>query len=121
MIEGLCAVPPWKQGSFYSKFFTYINLSVIYLDLAFLFGFIPGVILACLGYYYFVGICTLVTLFVCIILYSTMYLYQKKLGIPYKNSIVGFIGFLLVFQLVQSIASLHGYLIRLFHRKENWK
>lgn len=46
MIEGLSFIPPWKQTGFYPKFFTTINLSVIYLDLAFLFGFIPGVILA---------------------------------------------------------------------------
>ena len=121
MIEGLSFIPPWKQTGFYPKFFTTINLSVIYLDLAFLFGFIPGVILAFLGYYFFVGFLTLFTIIFCILLYATMYLYQKKLHIEFQNSISGFVGFLLFFQFIQSISSLHGYCIRLFHRKEQWK
>lgn len=121
MLEGLCAIPPWKQGTVYSRHFTSVNLSVIYLDLAFLFGFVPGVILALLGYYYFAGFLTLVTAVVCILLYYSMYLYQKKLDIPFENSILGFVFFLLFFQLVQSTAALHGYLIRILHRKGEWK
>jgi len=50
-----------------------------------------------------------------------MYLYQKKLGIPFQNSILGFLCFLLFFQAIQSTAALHGYLIRLLHRKGEWK
>lgn len=38
MLEGLSAVPPWKQGNAYSRYFTSMNLAVIYLDLTFLFG-----------------------------------------------------------------------------------
>lgn len=121
MLEGLSAVPPWKQGTVYSRHFALVNLSVIYLDLAFLFGFIPGVVLALFGYYYLAGILTLFTVGVCILLYLSMYLYQKKLKIPFKNSICGFFCFLLFFQSIQSTAALHGYLIRLFHRKGEWK
>ncbi len=121
MLEGLHTVPPWKQGTVFSRYFTSVNLSVIYLDLAFLFGFIPGVILAFLGYYYLAGFLTLVTAVVCIILYFSMYLYQKKLNIPFQNSILGFVCFLLFFQLIQSTAALHGYCIRLLHRKGEWK
>ena len=121
MLEGLHTVPPWKQGTVFSRYFTSVNLSVIYLDLAFLFGFIPGVILALLGYYYLAGFLTLVTAVVCIILYFSMYLYQKKLNIPFQNSILGFVCFLLFFQLIQSTAALHGYCIRLLHRKGEWK
>lgn len=121
MLEGLYTIPPWKQGTVFSRYFTSVNLSIIYLDLSFLFGFIPGVILALLGYYYFAGFLTLVTLIICILLYCNMYLYQKKLNIPFKNSFWGFVYFILVFQMIQSVAALHGYLIRILHRKGEWK
>lgn len=49
MLEGLRAVPPWKQPKFFSKYFTGVNLCVIYLDLAFLFGFIPALSLPLWG------------------------------------------------------------------------
>ena len=121
ILEGLSAVPPWKQGTFYSRHFAFVNLLVVYLDLAFLFGLIPGVILACFGYFYFVGFLTLITVAVCVLLFLSMYLYQKKLGIPFQNSVLGFLCFLPFFQAVQSTAALHGYLIRLLRGKEEWK
>ncbi len=120
MLEGLYAIPPWKQGTAFSRHFTFVNFSIIYLDLAFLFGFIPGVILALLGYYYLAGFLTLLMIGVCILLYFSIYLYQKRLGIPFKNSVLGFVCFLLFFQIIQSTAALHGYFIRLLHRKGEW-
>ena len=77
MLEGLRAVPPWKQPKFFSKYFTGVNLCVIYLDLAFLFGFIPGIILALMGYCYIVGILTLLYLAVSILPYINMYISKK--------------------------------------------
>lgn len=121
MLEGLSSVPPWKQGTGYARYFTFVNLSIIYLDLAFLFGLIPGIILAFFGFYYFAGFLTLLTVAISILLFLSMYLYQKKLGIPFQNSILGFLCFLLFFQAIQSTAALHGYLIRLLHRKGEWK
>ncbi len=121
MLEGLATVPPWKQGTFYSKFFAWVNCSVIYLDLAFIFGFIPGVLFALYGYFYFVGFLTLVTAVVCVILYLCMYLYQQKLNIPFENSLWGFVCFFLFFQVIQSSASLSGYLSKLLHKKLSWK
>ncbi len=121
MLEGLYAIPPWKQGSVFSRHFTFVNLFIVYLDLAFLFGFLPGVILTFFGCYYLAGFLTLLTVFVCILLFLSMYLYQKKLNIPFKNSIFGFICFLLFFQMIQSTAALHGYFIRLLHRKGEWE
>lgn len=93
----------------------------LYLDLAYLFGFIPGVILALFGYCFFVGVLTLITVAICILLFWSMYRYQKSLKIPFKNSIFGFICFLLFFQAVQSTAAVHGYLIFLLHRGKQWK
>ena len=71
--------------------------------------------------YFFAGLLTLFTVAVCILLFLSMYIYQKKLHIPFQNSFLGFVCFLLFFQTIQSAAALHGYLIRLLHRKGEWK
>ena len=84
-VGGLSSVPPWKQGTGYARYFTFVNLSIIYLDLAFLFGLIPGIILAFFGFYYFAGLLTLLTVAISILLFLSMYLYQKKLGIPFQK------------------------------------
>ena len=57
MLEGLREVPPWRQRG-YARYFTSVNMSIGYLDLVYLFGFVPGVILALFGYYYLVGLLT---------------------------------------------------------------
>lgn len=98
-----------------------MNLSIIYLDLAYLFGFVPGVILALFGYCYLVGLLTVFTALVGALCFWTVYRYQKRLDIPFKNTLFGFILFLFFFQLVQSTASLHGYLSHLAGRRQNWK
>ncbi len=121
MVEGLSAVPPWKQGTAFSRHFEFVNLSVIYLDLAFLFGFIPWVILALFGYYCLAGFLTLITIAVSVLLFLSMYIYQKKLKIKFQNSFLGLACFILFFQIIQSTAALHGYFIRLLHRKKEWK
>ena len=50
-----------------------------------------------------------------------MYRYQKRLGVPFLNSLTGFLAFLVAFQAIQSTAALHGYLTRILHRKGEWK
>ncbi len=121
MLEGFSTVKPWKQGSCFSKYFTFINLLIIYLDVAYLFGFVPGVLLAMLGYYYFVGCLTILALLVSVILYLSVYYFQRKLNIPFENSCIGFLFFLLFFQVIQSSAALHGYVTRILRGKEVWK
>ncbi len=121
MLEGFSAVKPWEQGSFYSKYFCFINFIIMYLDVAYLFGFIPGVILALFGYYYFVGCLTIVALLVSVVLYYSVYYFQKKLKIPFQNSYIGFLCFLLFFQPIQSAAALHGYVTRILRGNEVWK
>lgn len=120
MIEGLITVPPWKQGNGFSRYFTTVNLFIIDLDLAFLFGLIPGVIWAFFGFNYFVGCLTLWTILICTLLYFNMYQYQRKLNIPFIDSFIGFIAFLFSFQLIQSTAAIHGYITHLTHKKGEW-
>ena len=119
MLEGLAAVPPWRQGSFFACWFESVNPLVIVLDLAYLTGFVPGVVLALHGICWFVGVLTLVMLAVNLLIYATMYAYQRSLGIPFRNSLAGFVCFLLFFQFFQSAAALSGYAAWLCRRR-NW-
>ncbi len=121
MLEGFSVVKPWKQGFFYSRYFSFINFIIMYLDVAYLFGFIPGVILALFGYYYFAGCLTIVALLVSVVLYYSVYFFQRRLKIPFENSYIGFLCFLLFFQTIQSSAALHGYVTRILKGNEVWK
>lgn len=117
MLEGLSAVPPWRQGSFFACWFESINPLVIVLDLAYLTGFVPGVILALHGVYWFVGALTLLMLAFNLLIYLTMYAYQRSLKIPFCDSLAGSVCFLLFFQFFQSAAALNGYFSWLRRRR----
>lgn len=120
MLEAFREVKPWSQKTFFSRFFTSINILVIYFDLTYIFGFLVGVILAIFGYYYFVGLLTILALIISVINFSSMYIFQKKLSIPFKNSIIGFVFFLLFYQTIQSLASLNGYTSFMLNQKATW-
>lgn len=120
MLEAFMEVMPWKQKTIFSKFFAFINIMVIYFDLAYIFGFWVGVILAVFGYYYFVGLLTILALIVSVVNFASMYLFQRKLCIPFKNSTLGFVFFLLFYQTIQSLASLNGYIDFMLRRKMTW-
>lgn len=120
MFEGLAAVPPRRQPSFYARWFTRVNLAVIALDLAYVTGFIPGVILALCGHPWFVGILTLLMLAVNAAIYFTLYRFQRSLGIPFARPLGGFLLFLFFFQPLQSTAALAGYIAHLSGRGRVW-
>ncbi len=120
MIEGLKSIQILKLKNNYSKYFIFVNIIVIYMNLAYLFGFIPGVIFAIFGYYYFVSKFTIVALLISTFLFFDIYNYQKRLKIDFKNSLIGFILFILIFQTIQSMAAFHGYLNHLLKLKKKW-
>lgn len=62
MFDGLRSVAPWKQASFYGGYFESVNVSIIFLDLAYVFVFLPGIVLFFLGFDWLVGWMTLLTL-----------------------------------------------------------
>ena len=122
MFDGLRAVAPWGQASFYSGYFESVNISIILLDLAYVFGFLAGIVMLLLGFNWLVGWMTLLTLPAFFICAASVYRFQRRLpGIAIRHSLSGFIGFVLVFQAIQSISSLRGYLQAALSRRLNWK
>lgn len=120
MLEGFAYVKPWQQGSVYSKFFSSVNVFVIFLDLAYVFGFVPGVVMCVLGYPFFVSVFTLYAVGISLILFYSLYRFQLSIGIPFKSDFFAFFCFLFFFQVFQSIAALYGYAVRILRIQSAW-
>jgi poly-beta-1,6-N-acetyl-D-glucosamine synthase len=126
MIEGLIEIKPWNQPQLYTKYLTGINFMMPYLDFVYTFCWIPGLILAFFGFYWIVGPLTLLVLPLTIISYSLLYTYQrnyvfKNLGLKVRRNILGFILFVLCYQMIMSPVSVWGYLQEMFKLKRVWK
>ncbi|MGG4040184.1 glycosyltransferase family 2 protein [Bacillus smithii] len=126
MIEGLKEVKPWRQPKFYWKYLTGINFVMPYLDVVYTFCWIPGFILAFFGVYWIVGPMTLTVLPLSIASYALLYHYQKhyvfrNLHLKVRKNKLGFVLFLLCYQMVMSPVSVMGYLQEFFKWKRVWK
>lgn len=122
MFEGLHAVKPWQHPSLFGGYFESLNLSIVYLDLAYVFGFLVGVILALFGMPWFVGWMTLLTIPSLLIGSISVYLFQRKIpAVHITNSFCGFLCFLILFQPIQSICSLCGYCQAITGHRVKWK
>lgn len=122
MFDGLRAVKPWRQASFFGGYFESLNVSIVFLDVTFLFGFWVGVVLLCLGWNWFVGWMTLWMLPGMLINASSVCRFQRRQeGVTIRHSAVGMICFAALFQTVQSLCSLLGYAQALAHKPIRWK
>ncbi|MGE8206545.1 glycosyltransferase family 2 protein [Heyndrickxia sp. NPDC080065] len=126
MIEGLQAIKPWEQPQIYTKYLTGVNLIMPFLDVTYTFSWIPGLILALFGHYWIVGPMTLLVLPLTLISFGILYLYQKRfvfspLNLKVRKNIVGFILFILFYQMIMSPASTYGYLQEFLKMDRRWK
>lgn len=126
MIEGLKQVKPWQQPRIYTKYLTGINLIMPYLDIIFTFCWIPGLVLALFGHYWIVGPMTLFVLPLTLISYSYLYFYQsrvvfKQLNLKVRRNFVGFIFFIIGYQIIMSPVSVYGYIQEVFKTSRKWK
>ncbi|MGG2028428.1 glycosyltransferase [Gottfriedia sp. S16(2024)] len=126
MVEGLIEIKPWQQPQVYTKYLTGINLVMVYLDFIYTVCWIPGLILAFFGINIIVGPMTLLVLPLTFISYSILYFYQKNyvfrnLNLRIRNNRIGFIFFLLCYQMIMSPVSLYGYIQEFFKFKRVWE
>lgn len=125
MIEALRVVKPWQQSTVYTKYMTGSNLIMPYMDFVFTFCWIPGLILAFFGYYWIVGLATLLVLPLALIVNYILYRYQKKvfktLGLKIRRNAFGFIVYVLFYQILMSPTSVWGYFQEVFGFKRIWK
>lgn len=126
MVEGLKEIKPWQQPQLYVKYLTGINFIMPYLDITYTLCWIPGLILAFFGNFIIVGPMTLLVLPLTLISYSILYFYQRnyvfnRLQLRIRKNFVGFILFILFYQMIMSPVSVYGYIQELFKLKRNWK
>lgn len=126
MIEGIAEIKPWQQPQIYTKYLTGINFVMPYLDFIYTFCWLPGLILALFGHFWIVGPMTLLVLPLTLISYSTLYIYQSKfvfkpLNLKIRKNLIGFVFFILSYQMIMSPVSLYGYIQEFFKFKRRWK
>jgi biofilm PGA synthesis N-glycosyltransferase PgaC len=95
-----------------------------YLDLTFTLAFIPGIVLAAFGNYAIVGPVTLAVLPLNLLIAGIMYRRQRRsfehANLRVRQNVIGFVAYLLVYQLIMSPVSLAGYVEELFHTARRW-
>ncbi len=95
-----------------------------YLNLTFTLAFIPGIVLAAFGNYAIVGPATLAVLPLNIVIAGIMYRRQRssflQAGLRIRQSVIGFVAYLLFYQLVMSPVSLAGYVEEFFQTARRW-
>lgn len=126
MVEGLKEIKPWQQPQVYTKYLTGINLLMLYLDLVYTLCWLPGLVLAFFGINWIVGPMTLLVLPLTFISYSILYLYQKHyvfrhLNLRIRINKLGFVLFILCYQMIMSPISFYGYLQEFFKLRRVWE
>ena len=94
------------------------------MDIAYAFGFIPGLILACFGVYWIVGPMTLFLLPMAALLNWLMYTRGKKMfeseHLHIRANWFGFVFYVFAYGLILQPACVYGYFSEIFNLKKSW-
>lgn len=125
MIEAIKIIKPWQHNLIYTKYLTGSNLLMPYMDITYTFFWVPGLILAFFGYYWIVGLATLMVLPLTMTINYSLYRYQKNvfrsLDLKIRKNGLGFIVYVLFYQIIMSPVSVWGYIQELFNATRVWK
>jgi len=105
--------------------FIWYNLTFPYLDFIYLFVFIPGVIAALVfRNYLLVGLMTLLLLPLALLINGIMYYKQRqvfnRMGLTIRQNLLGFLLYMIGYQLIMTPASLAGYASEMLRLKKSW-
>ncbi|MFN8169102.1 MAG: glycosyltransferase [Candidatus Nanopelagicales bacterium] len=126
MLEGLSAVPPWRQRRPMSGAIASIDLLIPLLDIGYGVLWLGGLVLALLGLPIIVGWWTLLVLPVTLLVYGLLRMWQSRrvfapLGLQVRRNRIGYVAFLLLYQVLCSWASLAGYAQHVLGTARRWK
>ena len=126
MIEGLRSVKPWDQPRWLLRFLTAIDLLIPALDVAYALVWLPGLALATTGRYWIVGPYTLAVLPLTLVVNLILYRFQRRrvfnlLGLRVRRNAMGFVGFVLAYQVLMSPIAVVGYGQELLGLRRRWK
>jgi biofilm PGA synthesis N-glycosyltransferase PgaC len=104
--------------------FIWWNLLFPYMDLAFTLAFVPGVVLALFGIYWFAGPLTLLLLPLAGLVNYVMFRIQSRMfaqqGLHVRRNLKGFLFYSLCYSFVLQPACVVGYLQEVLNRSKSW-
>ena len=107
-----------------STFFIYWNLLFLWLDSAYTFAFLPGVVLALFGIYWVAGAMTLALLPMALMMNLLMYRISIRMfdgqGLHLRRNIGGFLLYVFLYNLVLQPVSALGYASELLGLRKSW-
>ena len=107
-----------------STLYVWWNTLFPLMDIAFAFGFIPGLILACFGIYWIVGPMTLSLLPMAFLLNWQMYLKGRAMfrseNLKVRANALGFVFYVFAYGLILQPACVYGYFSELFNLRKSW-
>ena len=124
MIEGLKRYGGLAWRGSLSGFFVGVDFIIPLLDFFYTFAFLPGVLLAILGYYYIVGPLTLLVIPLAFLIVLLMYRKQLKVfdavGLKVRRNWGGFLVYMLVYQAIMSPVCVAGYFQEILGMRKRW-
>jgi biofilm PGA synthesis N-glycosyltransferase PgaC len=106
-----------------STFFIWWDLLFPAMDVAFTFGFLPGLVLAMFGYFWIVGPMTLILLPMALIMNSVMYRIEEKMfseqHLHVRRNTLGFFLYMLPYSCILQPAAVWGYITEIFGTKNH--
>lgn len=126
MVEAIRTVPPWRQRRVLSRFISGIDLLIPLLDIGYGLVWVPGLVLAAFGIPIIVGAWTLAVLPITLLVYGGLRRYQRRrifapLHLKVRHNFLGYVVFILAYQLLCSAASLAGYAQEIAGARRRWK
>ena len=114
MFEGLRRNPPRMQPRHLAKLIAGVDYLVPFLDFGYVFFWIPGLILFVFGYPLIVGWWSMLLLPITLLVFGALRRWQERhvfrqLDIRMEPDRRGFLGYLLAYQALTSVAALRGY------------
>ena len=124
MIEAFRSQPGVLLKRRLTTFLISWNLLFPWMDFAFTFGFIPGLVLAAFGYYWLVGPLTLMLLpsaaVVAIVMYRTSTRVFARQGIRVKRDLPALVAYTIGYSLILQPVSLGGYAFEMLGARKTW-
>jgi biofilm PGA synthesis N-glycosyltransferase PgaC len=126
MLEGMRINPPHRQPRVLAKFVAGIDYLVPFLDIGYVFFWIPGVILFIFGYPLIFSWWSMLVIPITLVVYGVLRRWQdrtvfRRLGVRPERDRRGFFGYLFLYQALTSTASLRGYAQQLRGATRRWK
>jgi biofilm PGA synthesis N-glycosyltransferase PgaC len=126
MLEGLQRNPPAGQPRVLARFVCGLDYLVPFLDVGYVFFWIPGVVLFIAGYPLLFSWWSMMVLPITLLIYGLLRRWQerhvfRRLGFHPQHDVLGFFGYLFAYRALVSPAALRGYTEYLARAPRRWK